>query len=164
MWSSISKLILYINPVYMILENFRFQATFMIKVYHSSSQFLSLARIDVTIQDLQFDYFYWKLVECTLLTQTAPIVETTSRSPLLSLNSCQRMCHDCFILSLQLGKKNCILCLYMKKKCVHYLKFCVYTWIHIVIFFFLWEYCCDVFIHAIGRSDIWLFLVLHVSK
>lgn len=63
-------------------------------------------------------------------------------------------------MSLQLEK---LYFVFIKKKCVHYLKFCVYTWIHIVIFF-LWEYRCHVFIHAIGRPDIWLFLVLHVSK
>lgn len=38
----------------------------------------------------------------------------------------------CFIMGLQLEK----LYFVFIKRCVHYLKFCVYTWIHIVIFFY----------------------------
>lgn len=90
------------------------------------------------------------------MTQTAPRVESTL---LYQLWNRVKECATIILFCLQLEN----LYFVFIKKCVHYLKFCVYTWIHIV-FFFLWEYCYHVFIHAIDRADIWLFLVLHVRK
>lgn len=46
------------------------------------------------------------------------------------------MCHNyVFILSLQLEKKDLYFVFIWEKNVCIYLKFCVYTWIHIVIFF-----------------------------
>lgn len=101
-------------------------------------------RMDPLIQDLHFqsDYFYRKTCrmyyndpphrKCTLSRKN------TSRSLLLTLKSCQRMCHNyVFILSLQIGKKKDLYFVFIwKKKRVHLLEvLCVYFF-----FFYLWEY------------------------
>lgn len=74
--------------------------------------------------------FIEKPVECTLMTPPNCTYnrKNTSRSLLLTLKSCQRMCHNyVFILSLQLEKKDLYFVFIWEKNVCIYLKFCVYT-------------------------------------
>lgn len=147
-----------------------YHATFVMKVHHSSSQFLnrscSVSWVNTQLYRTYIPswiYFCWKT--CRMYFKRSRLhllVETSSRSPLLTLKPFQWMCHN-YVLSWVCNlKKEKVFCVYTKKiMCALLEGLCVYLNSHCN--FFLWEYRCYVSIHATGRPDIWLFLVLHVS-
>lgn len=116
-------------------------------------------RMDPLIQDLHFqsDYFHQKT--CRMYFTPPPpnctySRKNTSRSLLLILKSCQRMCHNyVFILSLQLEKKNLYFVFIWEKKRVHLLEvLCVYLNSHCNFFIYENIVAVSSFMLSVGQT------------
>lgn len=100
--------------------------------------------------------FIKKPVECTLPPppNCTHSRKNTSRSLLLILKSCQRMCHNyVFILSLQLEKKNLYFVFIWEKKRVHLLEvLCVYLNSHCNFFIYENIVAVSSFMLSVGQT------------